>query len=261
MDDKYSTEQGKKLTFPASWEIIGELKAKQGDVWRLFRILSEFVQGFDLLSELGPSVTFFGSSRFSPDNFYYKKAYETAYKLGSLGYTIITGGGPGIMEAANKGAFEAGAESVGLQIDIPSEVDKNFYLTKKLLFKHFFVRKVMLLRYALGYVIFPGGYGTFDELFEALTLMKTRKMHPFPVLLFGSEYWKPLVHYMRHTMVEMGTIDEEDLNYFQITDSVDEVVNTINEFVLTKAKLLQEDFYANPKFRTLIENLQKMEKK
>ena len=241
---------------PKGWTIIGELKTKQGDVWSLLQILSEFVQGFDLLSELGPSVTVFGSSRFTPENPYYRKAYETGYLLGKEGYAVVTGGGPGIMEAANKGAFEAGAESVGLQIDIPEEVDKNPYLTKRLLFKHFFVRKAMLLRYALGYIIFPGGYGTFDELFEALTLMQTKKSYPFPILLFGSEYWKPLVEFMRRTMVEFGTISEDDLNFFQIVDSPEEAVETINRFVLEKSKLLPEEFNVNPKFRSFVKRLE-----
>ncbi len=245
---------------PTSWEIIGELKAKQGDVWRLFRILSEFVQGFDLLSELGPSVTFFGSSRFTPENPYYRKAYETAYLFGKEGYTIITGGGPGIMEAANKGAYDAGAESIGLQIDIPSEANKNAYLTKSLLFKHFFVRKVMLIRYSLGYIIFPGGFGTFDELFEALTLMQTKKMYPFPVLLFGSDYWKPLEKYMRHVMVEFGTISDDDLNFFQIVDSPEEALEIIDHFVLEKSHFLGEEFFLNYKFRLFVEKLKKRRK-
>jgi len=239
------------------WRIIGELKVKQGDVWRLFRIISEFVQGFDLLSEIGPSVTFFGSSRFEENNPYYKLAYETAYLFGKEGYTVVTGGGPGIMEAANRGAYDAGAESIGLQIDIPSEADKNPYLTKRLIFKHFFVRKVMLLRYALGYIIFPGGYGTFDELFEALTLVQTKKMYPFPILLFGSEYWKPLVHYMRHVMVEVGTIDDDDLNYFQIVDHPREAVDIVNRFVLKRSKYLPEEFTNNPKLLKLVESLRK----
>jgi uncharacterized protein (TIGR00730 family) len=240
--------------FP-QWRIIGELKAKQGDVWRLFRILSEFVQGFDLLSELGPSVTFFGSSRFTPDNPYYQKAYETAYLFGKEGYTIVTGGGPGIMEAANKGAYDAGAESVGFQIDIPIEAKQNQYLTKKLLLKHFFVRKVMLLKNSLGYIIFPGGYGTFDELFEALTLMQTKKMYPFPILLFGKEYWKPLVKYMRHVMVETGTIDEDDLNFFQIINDPKEALEIIDRFVLSKEKALTEEIKYKPQFRKLIQRI------
>ncbi len=245
----------KSFLHPKELELIGELKAKQGDVWRLFRILSEFVQGFDLLSEIGPSVTFFGSSRFGEDNPYYQLAYKTAYLFGKEGYAIVTGGGPGIMEAANRGAYEAGAESIGLQIDIPTEVNKNPYLTKRLVFKHFFVRKVMLLRYALGYIIFPGGYGTFDELFEALTLMQTKKMYPFPVLLFGSDYWKPLVRYMRHVMIENGTIDEDDLNFFQIIDHPEEAVEIIDRFVLEKSKFLGEDFVRNRKFLPLLERL------
>jgi len=245
----------KKFFGSFSWRIIGELKAKQGDVWRLFRILSEFVQGFDLLSELGPSVTFFGSSRFSEGNPYYQLARKTAYLFGKEGYTVITGGGPGIMEAANRGAYEAGAESVGLQIDIPQEVKDNPYLTKRLLFKHFFVRKVMLIRYSLGYIIFPGGFGTFDELFEALTLMQTKKMYPFPILLFGSEYWKPLEKYMRHIMVEFGTVSDDDLSYFQIIDQPKEALEIINHFVLEKSKFLGEEFFLNYKFRDFVKRL------
>jgi len=237
------------------WKIIGELKAKQGDVWRLFQILSEFVQGFDLLHNIGPAVTFFGSSRFGEDNPYYRKAYETAYLFGKEGYAIITGGGPGIMEAANKGAYDAGAESIGLQIDIPNELNKNPYLTKSLVFKHFFVRKVMLIRYALGYIIFPGGFGTMDELFEALTLMQTKKMYPFPILLFGSEYWKPLVRFMRHTMVEFGTIDEDDMGFFQIVDSPQEALDIINRFVLEKNEIVKNREMGNRKFETLIRKL------
>jgi uncharacterized protein (TIGR00730 family) len=238
-----------------SWKIIGELKAKQGDVWRLFRILSEFVQGFDFLDDLGPAVTFFGSSRFDGCNPYYQKAYQTAKLFGKEGYAVITGGGPGIMEAANKGAYEAGAESVGLQIDIPAEANKNRYLTRSLLFKHFFVRKVMLIRYALGYIIFPGGFGTMDELFEALTLMQTHKMYPFPILLFGSEYWKPLVRFMRNTMVEFGTIDEDDLGYFQIIDTPEEAVEIIDRFVLEKSNLIKDWKAGNPKFEKLLRRL------
>jgi uncharacterized protein (TIGR00730 family) len=244
------------MKFPGEWRIIGELKAKQGDVWRLFRILSEFVQGFDLLSDIGPSVTFFGSSRFDESNPYYQKAYETAYLFGKEGYAVITGGGPGIMEAANRGAFEAGAESIGLHIDIPEEANKNRYLTKSLTFKHFFVRKVMLLRYALGYIIFPGGFGTFDELFEALTLMQTKKMYPFPLLLFGSEYWKPLLKFMRHTMVEFGTISDDDLSFIQIIDSPEEALKIVDLFVLKKAKLLKDWSPPNPKFELFLRKLQ-----
>jgi len=251
------TKKWDKFRHFHEWRVIGELKAKQGDVWRLFQILSEFVQGFDLLGELGPSVTFFGSSRFDSSNRYYQLAYKTAYLFGKEGYTVITGGGPGIMEAANKGAYDAGAESVGFQIDIPSEANKNPYLTKRLLFKHFFVRKVMLIRYALGYIIFPGGYGTFDELFEALTLMQTRKMYPFPILLFGSDYWKPLVKFMRHTMVEFGTISEDDLNYFQIIDHPEEAVEIIDRFVFEKWKYLDRLMYSNEKFKPLLERLKK----
>jgi uncharacterized protein (TIGR00730 family) len=159
------------------------------------------------------------------------------------------------MEAANKGAYEAGAESVGFQIDIPTEANQNRYLTKKLLFRHFFVRKVMLLKNSLGYLIFPGGYGTFDELFEALTLMQTKKMYPFPILLFGMDYWKPLVKYMRHIMVENGTIDEEDLNFFQIVDHPEEALEIVDLFVLSREKFLTEEIKYKPQFRNLIKRI------
>lgn len=207
-----------------SLRIIEELKVRQGDTWRALKILSEFIQGFDELAEVGPAITFFGSSRAKETDKYYKLAYETAFNLGKLGFTIITGGGPGIMEAANRGAYDAGAESIGLNIDIPNEQIPNKYQTKSLKFKYFFVRKMMLLKYAMAYVIFPGGFGTFDELFEALTLIQTGKSHKFPVILFGSEYYEPLLEFMRDVMVKNGTIDEEDLNLMVIFDSPREVV-------------------------------------
>lgn len=215
-----------------SLRIIEELKARQGDTWRALKILSEFIQGFDELAEVGPAITFFGSSRAKETDKYYKLAYETAFNLGKLGFTIITGGGPGIMEAANRGAYDAGAESIGLNIDIPTEQIPNKYQTKSLKFKYFFVRKMMLLKYAMAYVIFPGGFGTFDELFEALTLIQTGKSHKFPVILFGSEYYEPLLEFMRKVMVKNGTIDEEDLNLMVLFDSPREVV----EHIVKKAK-------------------------
>lgn len=220
--------------------IIEELKARQGDVWSILRIMSEFVHGFDALSRIGPAVTFFGSSRVKPDNKYYKLAEETAYKLGCNCFTVITGGGPGIMEAANKGAKRAGVHSVGINIEIPKQEEHNPHQTISLTFKYFFVRKVMLLRYALSYIIFPGGFGTFDELFEAATLIQTGKTYPFPVVLFGTEYWNPLMEFMKNTMLREGTISPQDLNIFRLTDDPDEVVEIVKEEARKKLKFLEK---------------------
>ncbi len=223
-----------------SLRIIEELKVRQGDTWRTLKILSEFVQGFDELADVGPAITFFGSSRAKETDKYYRLAYETAFNLGKLGLTIITGGGPGIMEAANRGAYDAGAESIGLNIDIPHEQAPNKYQTKTLKFKYFFVRKMMLLKYAMAYVIFPGGFGTFDELFEALTLIQTGKSHKFPLILFGSEYYKPLLNFMEEVMVKHGTIDKEDLNLMVLVDEPKEVVAHIIEKAKEKYEHLRK---------------------
>ncbi len=223
-----------------SLKIIEELKLRQGDTWRVLKIMSEFVQGFDELANVGPAVTFFGSSRSKEKDKYYKLAYETAFNLGKLGYAIITGGGPGIMEAANRGAHDSGALSVGLNIEIPAEQFPNKYQTLSLRFDYFFVRKVMLIKYSLAYIIFPGGFGTFDELFEALTLIQTGKSYKFPLILFGSEYWKQLIDYMENTMVRFGMIDHEDLKLMSLVDSPDEVIELIYERSKEKYQYLEE---------------------
>ncbi len=221
-------------------QLIEELKTKQGDVWRILRIMSEFIQGFDALQHIGPSVTFFGSSRATPDNKYYKLAEETAYRLGCNGFSIITGGGPGIMEAANKGAKRAGVDSVGLAIEIPHEEATNPYQTITLKFRYFFVRKVMLLRYALSYIIFPGGFGTFDELFEAATLIQTGKSYPFPIILFGTEYWHPVVEFMEKNMLKEKMISPEDLKLFILTDDPEDVVEIVKAEARKKLKFLEK---------------------
>ncbi len=223
-----------------SLRIIEELKLRQGDTWRVLKIMSEFVQGFDELAHVGPAVTFFGSSRSKERDKYYRLAYETAFNLGKLGYAIITGGGPGIMEAANRGAYDSGTTSVGLNIEIPHEQHPNKYQTLSLKFDYFFVRKVMLLKYSLAYVIFPGGFGTFDELFEALTLIQTGKSYKFPLILFGSEYWKPLLNYMKEVMVKFGTIDESDIRFMSLVDDPHEVIQLIYERSKEKYHYLEE---------------------
>ena len=208
-------------------KIIEELKIRQGDTWRVLKIMSEFVHGFDALSSIGPAITFFGSSRLKEDDYYYKMAYKTAFMLGKLGFHIVTGGGPGIMEAANRGGKDAGTISVGLNIKIPMEQVPNKYQNLSLNFDYFFVRKVMLLRYSTAYLIFPGGFGTMDELFEALTLIQTNKSPPFPIILFGREYWTKLIEFMKETMIGYGTISKEDLDFLILCDSPEEAVETL----------------------------------
>jgi len=195
--------------------------------WRVFRIMGEFVEGFEELAHLGPAVTIFGSARTKEDNPYYQKCVETARLIGEAGFSIITGGGPGMMEAANKGAQQAGACSVGLNIELPFEQDVNKSADLKIHFRYFFVRKTMFVKYAQAFVIFPGGFGTLDELFESLTLIQTKKIRNFPVVLFGSEYWGGLLDWLKSTMVAEGNIAPGDLDLFVVTDSPQEAADYI----------------------------------
>lgn len=197
------------------------------DSWRVLRIQSEFVQGFDALGELGNAVTIFGSARTKPDNGEYESAVETARLLGEAGFAIITGGGPGIMEAGNKGASEAEVESIGLNIELPFEQHINPYCTKSIDFHYFFVRKTMLVRYAQAFVIYPGGFGTLDELMEALTLIQTGKIHNFPVVLVGTAFWGGLLDWLRQAVLAAGKISPEDMNLIRVTDSPEEVRDII----------------------------------
>src|SRR3954469_25325801 len=182
------------------------------DTWRVFRIMGEFVEGFDDLATISRGVSIFGSARTQPDNPQYKAAQETAALLARAGFAVITGGGPGIMEAANRGAFEAGGISIGCNIELPFEQKENRYTTLSINFRYFFVRKTMFVKYANGFVIFPGGFGTLDELFEALTLVQTRKIRRIPIVLFGSTYWKGLLDWIEKTQLGHGAISPEDLN-------------------------------------------------
>jgi uncharacterized protein (TIGR00730 family) len=197
------------------------------DTWRVFRIMGEFVEGFDELATITRGVSIFGSARTSPDNPQYKAAQETAALLARAGYAVITGGGPGIMEAANRGAFEAGGLSIGCNIELPFEQKPNPYLTRSLTFKYFFVRKTMFVKYSTAFIIFPGGFGTLDELFESLTLIQTRKIKNFPVILFGSAYWKGMVEWVGELMLNEGKIGEADLRLLNLTDSPEEVVEIV----------------------------------
>ena len=200
---------------------------KTSDSWRVFRILGEFVGGFDSMATITKGVSVFGSARTAEDNEFYRAAIETGRLLAEAGFEIITGGGPGIMQAANQGAFEAGKVSVGCNIELPFEQKANPYLTKSLTFKYFFVRKTVFIKYSNAYVIFPGGFGTMDELFEALTLIQTRKIRNFPVVLFGSQYWRGLLAWLTSTMLNEKNINAEDLGLIHLTDSPKDAVNFI----------------------------------
>ncbi len=200
--------------------------------WRVFRIMAEFVEAIEELSKIGHAVSIFGSAREAPGGRYYEKAREVARILGEEGFSVITGGGPGIMEAANRGASEAGARSVGMNIQLPFEQKPNTYANINIAYKYFFVRKVMFVKYAMAYVILPGGFGTIDELFEALTLIQTKRIRSFPVVLMGSEYWGGLMDWMKKTMLPEGKISEEDLDFIQVIDEPDKVVRHIKKFVI-----------------------------
>lgn len=198
--------------------------------WRMFRIIGELVEGFDKLSGVEPAVTIYGSARLSPEEELYTQTEDIAYRLGQKGFSIITGGGPGVMEAANKGAREAGATSIGLNIELPEEQAPNVYATKSITFNHFFARKVMLVKYATAFIIIPGGLGTLDELTEVLTLMQTHKMKPFPVILFNSSYWKGFLDWLQGSVLSRGFIFEEDLDMLTICDEVELVVETVQRW-------------------------------
>lgn len=200
------------------------------ETWRIFRIMAEFVEGFEVMSQIGPAVSVFGSARTTPEDRYYQQATELAYKLAKRDIAIITGGGPGIMEAANKGAASAGGKSIGLNISLPMEQTPNTYQNISLDFHYFFARKVMFVKYAGAFICFPGGYGTMDEFFESLTLIQTYKIPPMQVVLIGSRFWLPLVDWLRATMLEEHqTIAAGDLELFRITDDVDEAVQLIGD--------------------------------
>jgi uncharacterized protein (TIGR00730 family) len=200
--------------------------------WRIFRIMAEFVDAIETLSGINHAVSIFGSARVKPGDPYYEKTVVLARRFAQEGFSVITGGGPGIMEAANKGAAEGGGKSVGMNIRLPFEQKPNPYANVHIDYKYFFIRKVMFVKYAMAYVILPGGFGTLDELFEALTLIQTKRIKSFPVILMGSEYWKGLMDWMKKTMMRELMIEKDDLNYFQVIDDPEEVVSYIRKFII-----------------------------
>ena len=204
-----------------------------GDSWRMFRIMSEFVDGFDAMSAVDlPAVTIYGSARTSKEHPYYKLTEKIAGELARAGYAVITGGGPGIMEAANKGAMEAGGISIGLNISLPHEQAPNPYSNFPLHFKYFFVRKVMFMKYSLGFICMPGGFGSLDELFESMTLIQTQRIKPFPIILVGSDFWAGLVDWMKDKLLAEGNINKEDILLFKVIDDAEEVVDFIKKTVV-----------------------------
>ena len=210
--------------------VINEITVK--DSWRMFHIIAEFVEGFEALADSYPSVSFFGSSRVTSNDEVYKKAEHVAQLLAENGFGVITGGGPGVMEAANKGALEAGGKSVGVNIELPFEQKPNPYTNIRLSFRYFFVRKVMFVKYAVAFIILPGGFGTMDELFESITLIQTKKIKPFPVFLVGSDYWKGLLAWIKGVVLKGENISPEDLNIIQVIDDPEEIVRTIKKTVI-----------------------------
>ena len=218
--------------------MIDDLKGNES--WRMFRIISEFTEGFDKLTDIGFAISIFGSSRLKPSNSYYQHAHDIAHRLVQDGYAIITGGGGGIMEAANKGAMSGGGKSVGLNIHLPHEQVPNPHQNIHLEFRYFFARKVMFVKHSMGYICMPGGFGTLDEFFEALTLMQTEKIYPLPLILFGCEYWQDLYSWIQNTMIKNDTIASSDINLLYMTDNPDEVVDIINKHREWKIRRIAE---------------------
>lgn len=241
VDKKISTEEEKKIRQAFKEKSWSELKGENS--WAVFKIMSEFVEGFEKLSKIGPCVSIYGSARTLPDNKYYILAKEIASQLVKKGYGVITGGGPGIMEAGNKGAYENGGKSVGVRINLPFEPNNNVYVDrdKLLAFDFFFVRKVMLMKFSQGFIVMPGGLGTLDELFEALTLVQTSKVGKFPIILVGKDYWKGLMDWLKTTVLEQeNNMNAKDLELFNLVDTAEEVVSIIEEFYAKY--LLQPNF-------------------
>ncbi len=233
-DGNGSAKWGKGPAPPEEHKFLQGPQRRGFELWRAVRIFFELLRGFRALHFAGPCVTVFGSARFKEDHPYYVLAREVGGRLASAGFTVMTGGGPGIMEAANRGAREAGGRSIGCNIELPQEQSHNPYLDKWVTFRHFFVRKVMLVKYSYAFVALPGGYGTLDELFEIATLVQTRKVEDFPIVLLGREYWAPLVDFLRERMLAERTIDALDLAHLFVTDSPEEAVRQIVEVAVPR---------------------------
>ena len=230
---------------------------KSGDVWSVFKIIADFVKGFDELGDLGPTVTIFGSARTNQENTYYEKACELSEMLAKEGFNIMTGGGPGIMEAANRGADKQDVESIGLNIDLPFEQELNPYTTKELTFDYFFSRKVMLVKYSMAYVIFPGGYGTLDELFESLTLVQTKKVTGVKIFVVGSDFFRPLLDFIESRLLRDGMINREDLELIQLTDDLEYVVREVKTSLTNQIEVLEDEGLKSTSYYKSLSRLKK----
>ena len=229
---------------------LEELRAESADPWMVLKIMGEFVEGFDTMRHVGPGISIFGSARTKEGTPHYEMGRQVAGELAKRGYTVITGGGPGAMEAANRGAQEAGGKSIGLNIDLPMEQTPNPYQDVEVNFRYFFARKVCFAKYALGYVVMPGGFGTMDEFFEALTLIQTKKMNDFPIVLMGKDYWGGLVRWIKKAMIQEGTISPEDPDMFYLTDDPAEAAGVIH-------RALEEGSNIRPEWRRSMANARK----
>lgn len=231
MNDKNKKKDSKKTLADHPYNRFIADARTSGDAWRIFRIVSEFVDGFERLHSIGPAVTIFGSSRVSSDDLYYVKARKIAGMLAKKKIGVITGGGPGIMEASNRGAYEAGGISVGLNIELPEEQPSNAYVTHLLSMRYFFVRKVLLVKFAEAFIVFPGGFGTLDELFEAWTLIQTLRVEPFPIILCGSEFWNGMMDWLEGYILKNNYIDKQDLEYVKVMDDPAKIVKEVTPFI------------------------------
>jgi uncharacterized protein (TIGR00730 family) len=218
-----------KIPKPIDPQLANSTQSSAREAWRMFEIIAEFVTATERLRAIHPAVTIFGSARVKPGEPYYELAEDIARRLSEAGFAVISGGGPGIMEAANRGAHEAGGRSIGCNIELPHEQRPNPYVDRFITFRYFFVRKVMLVKYSVAFVVLPGGFGTLDELFEALTLVQTGKIAAFPVVLMGTEYWRPLCDFLRNTLAAQGMVAPADLDLLTVTDSLDEAVAAIEQ--------------------------------
>jgi hypothetical protein len=237
IDQRQDGSWGKHIPSTEERKFLEGPQTRTHELFRALRIFLEFMKGFRVLHFVGPCVTVFGSARFGPEHPYYAVAHDVGAALAREGWTVMTGGGPGLMEAANRGAQEAGGRSVGCNIRLPQEQRPNAFLDTFVEFRYFFVRKVMLAKYSYAFVAMPGGFGTLDELFEIATLIQTGKIHDFPVVLVGVEHWKPLLDFLRDTLVATGTIEQEDLDRLTLTDSAEAAVQTVVEGILRKFDL------------------------
>lgn len=242
--------KGKKKEYPSS-RYVKDIKS--ADVWSVFKIIADFVQGFDELGDLGPSVTIFGSARVDENHVYYKLARELASMLGERGYNVITGGGPGVMEGANRGAYDhENVESIGLNVELPEEQEPNPYITKGRSFDYFFSRKVMLVKYSMAYVLFPGGFGTLDEMFEALTLIQTRKVWGVKLFLIGTEFYAPLMEFIHNKLLAEGMIDPKDVDLINLTDDLQYVVQEIEKSLISQISTLEKEGLDNTKYYQIL---------